>query len=197
MKMVRKLMPLFLILVITPALPAQERYPQRSSQLPFAVDAYLRSVKETSERASRFSEVVERVHSARRELDDFQVSIALQKAKSWMEQAIRINDEVQRRGGRNSVRTALIAGEGMLKDALLSPHSTNMDALKEKFHHQVGHPVLQEQMSLIQQLQQQRNDVRPLVRALESGEQQIDAAIAKLLGSAGFPLTESGPREQP
>ena len=193
MKMIPRRIPVVsLVLLMASSLSAQDRNPQRPNQLNFAVDAYMRSIRETSERAARFSEVVERVHSARRELDDFQVSIALQKSKSWIEQAIRINDDLQRRAGRNNVRTALIAGEGMLKDALLSPHSTDMDALKEKFHHQVGHPVLHEQMVLIQQLMQQRNDVRPLIRALENGQQQIDAAASKLLASAGFPLTDPG-----
>lgn len=200
MKMIRKFIPVVsLVLLITSPLSAQERNPQRPNQLNFAVDAYMRGVRETSERAARFSEVAERVHSARRELDDFQVSIALQKSKSWVEQAIRINDEVQRRPGRNSVRAALIVGEGMLKDALMNPHGTDMEALKEKFHHQVSHPVLQEQMTLIQQLQQQRKDLRPLIRAMEGGEHQIDAAVAKLLASAGFPLTEPvvDPRSEP
>ena len=192
-----KMMPRFislvsLVLLTVFPLSAQERNPQRPNQLHFAVDAYMHSIRETSERARRFSELAERVHSARRELDDFQVSIALQKAKAWMEQALRINDELQRRPGpgRNSVRAALILGDGMLKDALMNPHGTDMVALKENFHHQVGHPVLHEQLTLIQQLQQQRNDLRPLIRALESGEQQIDSAAAKLLASAGFPVTE-------
>jgi len=193
MTMIRKFTPVaFLILFTAAAVSAQERGPQRPNQLGFAVEAYLRSVREATERSARFSEVVERVNSARRELDDFQVSIALQKSKDWIEQAIRINDEIFRRMGKSDARVALIAGEGMLKDALLNPHGTDMEALKEKFHHQVGHPVMQEQMILIQQLMQQRNDVRPLIRALETGEAQIDSAVTRLLASAGYPLTDPG-----
>lgn len=193
MKMIRKSIPaVSLVLLMAWSLSAQERTPPRPNQLNFAVDGFMRSVKETSERAARFSEVAERVHSARRELDDFQVSIALQKSKSWMEQAIRINDEVQWRQGRGAVRAALIAGDDMLKDALMNPHGTDMEALKEKFHHKVAHPVLQEQMTLIQQLFQQRNDLRPLIRALESAEQQMDWAVAKLLTSAGYAVTDPG-----
>lgn len=182
----------FLAFFMAGGLYAQERPSFRPNQLHYAVENYLQSVREISERAARFSEVAERVNSARRDLDDFQVSIALQKSRSWMEQAIRLNDELPRRVSRNNVRAALIAGEGMLKDALLNPHGTDIEALKEKFHHQVSHPVMQEQMSLIQQLLQQRNDLRPLIRAMEAGEANIDSAVVRLFASAGYPLTDPG-----